>query len=180
MYDKNGNNWDTKYTDYELAGIVVGAGPNMWDATTNRKREYDSGKISTNISYVDITEGDQGQYIVIDFLYKKIEIKEPEKKEPAKYYLNETPIKLDLIKEVEEITGIPSSTIQRYLSREDYFKELAGEGLLSPENVPKALKYTQDWLKTSKRAGLSRGGKTSQERYGFQKTEDGKFNGHSK
>ena len=28
------------------------------------------------------------------------------------------------IKEVEEITGIPSSTIQRYLSREDYFKEL--------------------------------------------------------
>ena len=84
------------------------------------------------------------------------------------------------IKEVEEITGIPSSTIQRYLSREDYFKELAGEGLLSPENVPKALKYTQDWLKTSKRAGLSRGGKTSQEKYGFQKTEDGKFNGHSK
>lgn len=84
------------------------------------------------------------------------------------------------IKEVEEMTGIPSSTIQRYLSREDYFKELAGEGLLSSENVPKALKYTQDWLKTSKRAGLSRGGKTSQERHGFQKTEDGKFNGHSK
>lgn len=84
------------------------------------------------------------------------------------------------IKEVEEQTGIPSSTIQRYLGREDYFRELAGAGLLSPNNVPKALEFTRDWLQTSKQAGNRRGGKTSQERHGYQKTNDGKFNGHTK
>lgn len=81
------------------------------------------------------------------------------------------------IKEVEEQTGIPSSTIQRYLGREDYFRELAGEGLLSPDNVPKALQFTRDWLQTSKQSGLRKGGLTSQERHGYQKTKDGKFNG---
>lgn len=84
------------------------------------------------------------------------------------------------IKEVEEVTGIPSSTIQRYLSREDYFHDLVGEKLLKPENLQKAIQYTKDWLQTSKQAGLKRGGKTSQDRHGYQKTKDGKFNGHSK
>ena len=84
------------------------------------------------------------------------------------------------IKEVEEATGIPSSTIQRYLNREDYFHDLVGEQLLKPKKVTKAIQYTKDWLQTSKQAGLKRGGKTSQERHGYQKTKDGKFNGHSK
>ena len=84
------------------------------------------------------------------------------------------------IKEVEEATGIPSSTIQRYLNREDYYHDLVGIGLLKPENVPKAIQYTKDWLQASKQAGLRRGGKTSQERHGYQKTKDGKFNGPSR
>ena len=40
--------------------------------------------------------------------------------------------------------------------------------------------YTKEWLNKSKHEGLKRGGTISQEKYGFSKGEDGKFNGHTK
>lgn len=84
------------------------------------------------------------------------------------------------IKELSEVTGIPSSTIQRYLSREDYFEELSKEGILKSDNVKVALNYTKSWLERSKKEGLKKGGLTSQERYGYSKNSEGKFNGNGR
>ncbi|MBQ8131061.1 MAG: hypothetical protein IJ193_01055 [Bacilli bacterium] len=81
------------------------------------------------------------------------------------------------IPEISEKTGIPTSTIQRYLNRPDYFMELSDAGLLSRENVPKALEFTRDWLTTAKQNGLQKGGQTSQEKHGFSKGEGGHFKG---
>ena len=84
------------------------------------------------------------------------------------------------IGEIEKITGIPSSTIQRYLNREDYFLDLANADLLKYDNVETAINYTKKWLESSKKEGIRRGGITSQEKYGYQKNENGKFEGHSR
>lgn len=81
------------------------------------------------------------------------------------------------ISEISERTGIPTSTIQRYLNRPDYFQELSSNGLLKPENVPKALEFTRDWLIQAKQAGLKKGGETSQDRHGYAKGEGGHFKG---
>ena len=81
------------------------------------------------------------------------------------------------IKELSDVTGIPSSTIQRYLNRKDYFEELAKEGILKKENVDVALDYTKGWLEKSKEEGVKRGGKSSQEKYSFKKDNEGKFRG---
>ncbi len=84
------------------------------------------------------------------------------------------------ISEISEKTGIPTSTIQRYLNRPDYFMELSQVGLLSRENVTKAFLFTKDWLTTAKKEGLRKGGKTSQERHGFSKGSCGHFSGFSR
>ena len=81
------------------------------------------------------------------------------------------------ISEVSERTGIPTSTIQRYLNRPDYFQELSSNGLLKPENVPKALEFTKEWLVRAKQEGLKRGGETSQDRHGYAKGKGGHFKG---
>lgn len=83
------------------------------------------------------------------------------------------------ISEISEITGIPTSTVQRYLNRPDYFSELANEGIIKRENVPKAIEFTKQWLESSKKTGLKKGGQTSQERHGYQKTKDGRFSGNN-
>lgn len=84
------------------------------------------------------------------------------------------------IKEIEEITNIPSSTIQRYLNKEEYFKDLVSLGILQGEEVEKAINYTKDWLNRSKKRGTIKGGVSSQKRYGYKKDNNGKFNGHLK
>ncbi len=81
------------------------------------------------------------------------------------------------IKEVSEVTQIPTSTIQRYLSRTDYYEELVQYGFLSRENLDKLRDYTASWLGAAKIEGLQRGGKISQEKHGFNKSEGGKFRG---
>ncbi len=81
------------------------------------------------------------------------------------------------INEISERTGIPTSTIQRYLNRPDYFQELSSNGLLKPEDVPKALEFTKEWLVKAKQEGLKKGGTTSQERHGYAKGEGGHFRG---
>lgn len=84
------------------------------------------------------------------------------------------------IPEVSEATGIPESTVQRYLNKQEYYVALAQNGILKTENLDKAIDYVSDWLKESKKAGLKKGGKISQEKYGFEKDDEGKFSGHSR
>lgn len=84
------------------------------------------------------------------------------------------------IKEIEEKTGVPRSTIQRYLNRPDYYEDLVTDGYVKRENIENLMDYTKEWLNKSKHEGLKRGGTISQEKYGFSKGEDGKFNGHTR
>lgn len=84
------------------------------------------------------------------------------------------------IKEVAKETGIPRSTIQRYLNKPELYEELTESGFLKRENVEKALKFTRSWLDKAKATGLSEGGKTCQELYGYSKDYNGQFNGHSR
>lgn len=74
------------------------------------------------------------------------------------------------IGEVSNATGIPTSTIQRYLNRKDLLEEVIGETLCE-EFFPKI----QEWLANAKMNGLINGGKVSQERHGYLKDEIGKF-----
>ena len=78
------------------------------------------------------------------------------------------------INEISKLTGISTSSIQRYLNDDELLKE-AG---LENEDIANI----KQWLKNAKRDGLSRGGKISQKKYGdsYSRLNDGKFSGIKK
>lgn len=80
------------------------------------------------------------------------------------------------IKEISDLTKIPTSTIQRYLNRKDLLLELLNDDVL----CEKVFKNNQEWLKKSKEEGLKRGGENSQINNYYIKDELGRFNGNKK
>lgn len=84
------------------------------------------------------------------------------------------------IGEISKQTGLPTSTIQRYLNKKEYYELLVENGALKRENLDKAMEATKKWLQDSKQAGLKSGGLTTQKRHGYTKRLDGKFNGQSR
>lgn len=75
------------------------------------------------------------------------------------------------IDEISRCTGIPSSTIQRYLNREDLLAELFCDGVVCEATTF----YIKSWLARAKKEGVSRGGKQSQKRYSYQRKKNGQF-----
>ena len=82
------------------------------------------------------------------------------------------------IKEISEITNIPTSNIQRYLNNETLIKEALIE--MKEVNYKEWLLVIRGWLENSKKSGNRRGGKNSQTLHSFSKDEDGKFLGSGK
>lgn len=76
--------------------------------------------------------------------------------------------------EISEKTGIPTSTIQRYLQRDDLLLCLFDYDT----RVCSAFRLQIDiWLKNAKVAGNQLGGVVTQEKHGYQKEKSGKFSG---
>ena len=73
------------------------------------------------------------------------------------------------IGEINQITNIPTSTIQRHLNNQELLKECN----LKQEEID----GIKAWLKNAKRNGLSQGGKTSQEKYNYERDEKGHYTG---
>lgn len=73
------------------------------------------------------------------------------------------------IKQLSNITSIPTSTLQRYLNN-DISKYISKE----------EYDEIQKWLQNAKQEGLSRGGINSQLNNGYTKDEIGRFNGKKK
>ncbi len=84
------------------------------------------------------------------------------------------------INEISKRIKIPTSTIQRYLNREDYFEELTEFKLMKPEEVEELKKVVVIWLRQAKEDGLKQGGKKSQAMFGYSKASDGTFIGRGK
>ena len=79
--------------------------------------------------------------------------------------------KSNSIKDISGKTGISTSSIQRYLNNDELLRE-AG---FTRDDILEVNK----WLLTSKKNGLSRGGKKTQSKYGgsYTRIDDGKFSG---
>lgn len=76
--------------------------------------------------------------------------------------------------EISEKTGIPTSTIQRYLQRDDLLLCLFDYDM----KVCSAFRLQIDiWLQNAKVAGNQLGGVVTQEKHGYQKEKSGKFSG---
>ena len=78
------------------------------------------------------------------------------------------------IQEISERTGIPASTIQRYLQREDLLL------ILFEYNTSVCAAFRLQinlWLKNAKETGNQLGGEVTQKKYGYQKVKSGNFNG---
>lgn len=87
------------------------------------------------------------------------------------------------IGEISEKTNIPTSTIQRYLNDKKMFMELFIQDIKVLQKIEEAEQTygkVQEFLRKSKEEGLSKGGKKSQELYGYEKDEYGKFRGSKK
>lgn len=84
------------------------------------------------------------------------------------------------IKEIEEATGIPRSTVQRYLKDENNYILLTKIGELKLDEVKEMMKFVEVWLERSKMMGHSRGGIKSQQNFGYSKDANGKFSGHTR
>ena len=78
------------------------------------------------------------------------------------------------IKEISIKTKIPTSTIQRYLNNNSLLKEA---GLFENDIL-----RIKKWLIESKIKGLSKGGKTTQDKYkdSYTRIENGKYSGIKK
>lgn len=72
------------------------------------------------------------------------------------------------IKELSELTNIPRSTIQRDLNNREIILSIADEETYEKIKI---------WLDSSKKRGLSEGGKNSQANHGYSKDEKGHFKG---
>lgn len=81
------------------------------------------------------------------------------------------------INEISQKTNIPTSTIQRYLSREDLILTLTNYDLKLTTEI---MQKNKEWLQRAKKEGTQKGGKISQEMYHFSKDESGKFNGNKR
>lgn len=82
------------------------------------------------------------------------------------------------ISDVSKDTGIPRSTIQRWLKRDDFYSDV-----YELNNCIGDLPTQQDvenWLQNAKNVGHKKGGLISQEIYGYSKNSDGKFSGGKK
>ena len=78
------------------------------------------------------------------------------------------------IQEISERTGIPTSTIQRYLQRDDLLLCLFDYD----KKVCSAFRVQIDlWLQNAKNTGNQLGGVVTQKKHGYQKLKSGKFNG---
>lgn len=75
------------------------------------------------------------------------------------------------IREISEMTGIPTSTIQRDLNNKKLIVSLTDEELFE---------HLKEWLKIAKQFGTVNGGKNSQELHGYEKDSDGHFKGSRK
>ena len=76
--------------------------------------------------------------------------------------------------EISEKTGIPTSTSQRYLKRDDLLLCLFDYDM----KVCSAFRLQIDiWLQNAKVAGNQLGGVVTQEKHGYQKEKSGKFSG---
>ena len=76
--------------------------------------------------------------------------------------------KANSIGELSKLTNIPRSTIQRDLNKRDIIVSIAGV---------ETFEFIQEWLESSKKRGLSQGGKNSQANHGYIKDEKGHFKG---
>ena len=83
------------------------------------------------------------------------------------------------IREINERTGISTSTIQRYLNNEELIKEVLTI-TNSKENYEEISSKIKAWLRKSKSEGHKRGGISSQVLHSFSKDEEGKFLGSGK
>ena len=83
------------------------------------------------------------------------------------------------IKEINEKTGIPTSTIQRYLNNEELIKEVL-KITNSKDSYEELSIRIKEWLKRSKKSGNMRGGQKSQNLHSFSKDGEGKFLGAGK
>ncbi len=81
------------------------------------------------------------------------------------------------ISEISTKTKIPKSTIQRYLNKEEYYEFLVEEHILDYEKANKLMTSAREWLESSKKNGLKKGGKNTQLIHGYTKKKDGKFSG---
>lgn len=78
------------------------------------------------------------------------------------------------IREISERTGISTSTIQRYLQRDDLLLCLFDYDT----KVCFAFRVQIDlWLQNAKNTGNQLGGVVTQKKHGYQKLKSGKFNG---
>lgn len=82
------------------------------------------------------------------------------------------------IKEISEITEIPTSTIQRYLNKKELIIKILEKEKF--EDYYGLFEYIDNWLKNSKIEGNRKGGVISQERHSYSKDEVGKFTGNNR
>lgn len=81
------------------------------------------------------------------------------------------------LQEISERTGIPTSTIQRYLQRDDLLLELFEYNT----SICMVFRFQIDlWLQNAKETGNQLGGIVTQKKYSYQKMKFGKFNGISR
>ena len=83
------------------------------------------------------------------------------------------------IKEINERTGISTSSIQRYLNNEELIKKIL-KITNSKDSYEELSLKIKEWLNKSKKEGNRHGGQTSQNLYSFSKNEEGKFFGTGK
>lgn len=94
------------------------------------------------------------------------------------------------IKEISKKLDIPESTIQRYLHSNDFIEYAKTAAEEDKKTEPKELEnkkganITQNlldnYLNEMKKEGTIKGGKNSQEKFGYEKNENGKFQGSRK
>lgn len=70
------------------------------------------------------------------------------------------------IQEVSKITGIPTSSVQRYLNEKETILERLGNDIYEA---------VQEQLRLNKEEGLSRGGKVTTSRYSYLRDNSGKY-----
>lgn len=76
--------------------------------------------------------------------------------------------------EISEKYKIPQSTIDRYLKNEKILYDIY------KENADFVINEIKEYLRKNKELGYQKGGKKSQDLYGYEKSENGKFNGRKK
>lgn len=94
------------------------------------------------------------------------------------------------IKEISKELNIPESSVQRYINSVEFLEFAKTQAIEDKINEPKTLEpkkgavITEDiikqYLQDMKNEGLKKGGTNTQEKYGFEKDDEGKFQGSRK